>query len=294
MVRALWLYVLAIIIMYAIADDGDDLENLESIFLRHYTGKTLDEYIDYPLNDVSSLQTRLNPNRKTVLYIHGYKENLQKNTVRMVVQAYLIRSDHNIIALSYAELVNGTYRNAIKNIDPIAKAVASVLNNMSETGFNTENLHIVSISLGAHVAGRIGRNVVNASIGNFTVPRITGLDPAGPNFNDYPELCLSSSDARFVDIIHTDQGYYGINLNRGTVDFFPNGGYRLQPGCQRALYIYPYDICSHKRCCEIYAESVNNELAFLGVECSSWDNFLSGECNNNTQVIMGYGTPNTA
>ncbi|XP_025155076.1 phospholipase A1 member A-like [Harpegnathos saltator] len=123
---------------------------------------------------------------------------------------------------------------------------------------------------------------------------LEGLDPAGPNFNDYPELCLSSSDARFVDIIHTDQGYYGINLNRGTVDFFPNGGYRLQPGCQRALYIYPYDICSHKRCCEIYAESVNNELAFLGVECSSWDNFLSGECNNNTQVIMGYGTPNTA
>jgi len=34
-----------------------------------------------------------------------------------------------------------------------------------------------------------------------------------------------------VDIIHTDCGVYGVAKNTGTVDFFPNGGKRIQPGC---------------------------------------------------------------
>lgn len=59
---------------------------------------------------------------------------------------------------------------------------------------------------------------------------VTGLDPAGPFFN-FLQPCLSSSDARFVDVIHTDYRFYGIAKNIGTVDFFPNGGHRIQPGC---------------------------------------------------------------
>lgn len=59
---------------------------------------------------------------------------------------------------------------------------------------------------------------------------VTGLDPAGPLFN-FLEPRLSFSDARFVDIIHTDYRFYGIAKATGTVDFFPNGGRRVQPGC---------------------------------------------------------------
>ncbi|EFN88821.1 Pancreatic triacylglycerol lipase [Harpegnathos saltator] len=148
--------------------DGDDLENLESIFLRYYIRKTLDEYIDYSLDNVSSLQTRLNPNRKTVLYIHGYTENLQRESVRTVVQAYLNQDNHNTIALSYAKLANGTYTKVVKNIVQVGAVVALFLDNMEKTGFNTEKLHIVGHSMGAHVASYISRKV------NFSVPRITG------------------------------------------------------------------------------------------------------------------------
>lgn len=58
-----------------------------------------------------------------------------------------------------------------------------------------------------------------------------GLDPAGPLYY-FTQPHLSTSDARFVDIIHTDCGFYGNAMNTGTVDFFPNGGKRIQPGCQ--------------------------------------------------------------
>lgn len=64
--------------------------------------------------------------------------------------------------------------------------------------------------------------------------RITGLDPAGPAFF-FPLKTqsghLRSTDARQVDIIHTDAGFYGQPCATGTADFWPNGGIELQPGC---------------------------------------------------------------
>lgn len=57
-----------------------------------------------------------------------------------------------------------------------------------------------------------------------------GLDPAGPGYYIL-NTHLSASDAEFVDVIHTDMGFFGLALKIGHVDFFPNYGYRSQPGC---------------------------------------------------------------
>lgn len=43
---------------------------------------------------------------------------------------------------------------------------------------------------------------------------------------------LSSTDAEFVDVIHTDGGVFGFPIALGDADFFPNGGFPAQPGCQ--------------------------------------------------------------
>lgn len=62
----------------------------------------------------------------------------------------------------------------------------------------------------------------------------TGLDPAFPLYVfSSPSSRLSSSDANFVDIIHTDAGLLGYPWPLGHADFFPNGGTPLQPGCAR-------------------------------------------------------------
>lgn len=68
--------------------------------------------------------------------------------------------------------------------------------------------------------------------------RITGLDPAGPGFffplKTQPDH-LRSTDAQFVDIIHSDAGLYGQPCATGTADFWPNGGTETQPGCPNPI-----------------------------------------------------------
>lgn len=39
-----------------------------------------------------------------------------------------------------------------------------------------------------------------------------------------------------VDVIHTDAGLYGAPRSTGTVDFWPNSGKTLQPGCPKRNY----------------------------------------------------------
>ncbi|XP_014483301.1 PREDICTED: lipase member H-A-like [Dinoponera quadriceps] len=232
MIRASRQFVLAFIVIFATADERMEVvENLESVFLRFYTGTTIDKYVDYSLDNARALQTKLIDDRRTVLYIHGFSEHLEKESVQTIVQAYLKRNDHNIIAVSYAELANESYTKVVMSTAPIGAALALVLDNMVQTGFDPEKLYIVGHSMGGQIAGYVGRKV------SFQLSRITGLDPAGPLFNILVPH-LSSSDARFVDIIHTDYGFYGIGRNTGTVDFFPNGGTRVQPGCPKNFTFY--------------------------------------------------------
>ncbi|XP_011695073.1 PREDICTED: phospholipase A1 member A [Wasmannia auropunctata] len=282
-------FVFAIVIIYATAIGGaPSEEELESIFLRVYVGTTINEYVDYSLENVSAITSQINNNKPTVLYIHGFSENLASESVRTVVQAYLKRNDHNIIGVDYSQLANDSYVTVVINAPHVADALVTALDEMAKSGFDTEKLHIVGHSMGSQISGYIGRKV------SFQVPRITGLDPAGPFFN-FIQPRLSLSDARFVDIIHTDSGFYGIAMTTGTVDFFPNGGKRIQPGCPEHPTFYSTDdFCSHHYSWKFYAESVIDESVFLGMQCSSLSQFDSGKCINNTQIVMGYATPNTA
>lgn len=64
---------------------------------------------------------------------------------------------------------------------------------------------------------------------------VTGLDPAYPLFYRYGDEHVDDESGQQVDIIHTDGGYYGASEITGSVDFFPNGGSRPQPGCKSIL-----------------------------------------------------------
>lgn len=63
--------------------------------------------------------------------------------------------------------------------------------------------------------------------------RITALDPAAPTIDNKhvsEDFRLSYKDADFVDVYHTDAGYFGFTKPIGHVDFYPNYG-KDQPGC---------------------------------------------------------------
>lgn len=74
-----------------------------------------------------------------------------------------------------------------------------------------DHLHFIGHSLGAHVVGQAARLLKKI----VHVNRISGLDPAYPCFeNKSASLRLKKTDAKFVDIIHTNSEL-GENPNFG-------------------------------------------------------------------------------
>ena len=81
---------------------------------------------------------------------------------------------------------------------------------------------------------RSGTYTYNNFLLYFTL--LKGLDPASP-FYSYAnvDVRLDPTDAKFVDVIHTDMPLYGTPQSVGHIDFFPNGG-ADQPGCNSGIF----------------------------------------------------------
>ena len=78
-------------------------------------------------------------------------------------------------------------------------------------------------SLGAHIMGNIW------NFGEVKLDRISGLDPAGPCFENSSwdivlkgtrNWGLTKDSAIFVDNYHTDKDYYGTGHSKGHLDYF--------------------------------------------------------------------------
>lgn len=108
------------------------------------------------------------------------------------------------------------------------------------------NVHLIGHSLGAHIAGFVGKQI-KRSTGGRLINRITALDPAGPLF-EYPsrhvDEKLNKGDAEIVDVIHTDAGVFGYSGPIGLMDFYPNGGYAPQNGCYQMFIFNKEDVAA--------------------------------------------------
>lgn len=109
-----------------------------------------------------------------------------------------------------------------------------------------------------------------------------------------PESRLDKTDGDFVDVIHTCGGTLGYKAPMGNVDFFPNGGIAMQPGCNGMLEII--EACSHGRAHHYYTESILLPNSFYARLCDSWQSFKDGKCNSGSQqpILMGANVPHSA
>lgn len=173
----------------------------------------------------------------TVLYIHGYTESTQVESVRTVTNAYLTNGGYNTLVLDWGPLAGGLYTTAFRNVDIVGERMVDVLLGLFSDGLGVEEFHLVGHSLGGQMAGVIGKGVQENSNQQIVLERITALDPAGPLYYELLKIVpllqrpISASDALFVDVIHTDAGFLGQAYSGGHVDFWPNSGTRFQPGC---------------------------------------------------------------
>ncbi|XP_007942114.1 phospholipase A1 member A [Orycteropus afer afer] len=140
-------------------------------------------------------------------------------------------------------------------------------------GVSESSIHIIGVSLGAHVGGMVG-HFYKGQLG-----RITGLDPAGPEYTRASlEERLDAGDALFVEAIHTDTDNLGIRIPVGHVDYFVNGG-QDQPGCPTFIHAgYSYLICDHMRAVHLYISALENPCPLMAFPCASYKDFLAGQC----------------
>ncbi|CAN9501415.1 unnamed protein product [Ophioblennius macclurei] len=224
-----------------------------------------------------SMNSNFNLSRPSIFIIHGYRPTGSPPVwIHKLTEMLLNRSDSNVIVVDWnCGAANVNYFKAVENTHITADNLTAFIQMMKDNGASMSSIHMIGISLGAHISGFVGASF-NGSIG-----RITGLDPAGPTFTGKPpEQRLDSTDAQFVDVLHTDIDSLGFRETLGHVDFYPNKG-TDQPGCPKTILSGgSYFKCDHQRSVFLYLESLNRTCVNRAFPCSSYEDFLDGSCTN--------------
>jgi len=245
------------------------------------------------------------PSLKVKFLVHGYWGGNAEWATAMK-DAFMRKEQCNVFIVDWS---NGAaamlYSTAVANTWVVGAELGNFIVQLVEkTGVHVEDIHIIGHSLGAHVSGYAGKWVKNKL--QKPVGRITGLDPAGPEFYDQiPGERLNMGDAAFVDVIHTNWAEYrtaGLGLFKavGHFDFYPNGG-EDQPGCMtqtEAFFSMSEDMadkfsCSHSRAILLFTESIESDSCkFLADQCTTWEEYQEGKCPSGKEgtlrVPMGY------
>lgn len=96
-----------------IAREPTDLTKLYYFYGPNYFDHKIFNY-----NEVEAIiqDDKFDANRTTILYIHGYNENMGSDTIHRIVNAFLTRKEHNIIVLDWSDAASGNYFiNAVPN-----------------------------------------------------------------------------------------------------------------------------------------------------------------------------------
>lgn len=245
---------------------------------------------DLPMGSRSALVATRFQSKQTYFIIHGFLGSSTDKWIESLKDALLQRQDCNVISVNWSA---GYSTAEYFLIQPRVRTVGSevgqfILYLQDAVGLTTDQIHVIGHSLGAHAAGFVGKTL------NGTLPRITGLDPAGLSFHQADSADrLDRTDAGFVDVIHTHgcstllkmwDDCFGIDENLGDADFWPNGGER-QPACQEggdgASSVKDGSSCDHGMAYVLYTESIKYQPSsthFLARQCASWKYYNNKTC----------------
>ncbi|XP_049295099.1 endothelial lipase [Anopheles funestus] len=205
---------------------------------------------------------QFDPRRQLKVLIHGW--NADRNHISMlpIRTAYLVQDAHNLLVADWSHVAYLLYPTARDLAVPVANRIGSMLVRFIERlAIDHSQVHVIGHSLGAHIAGSVGRYC------GGKLSRVTALDPAGPLFELESKDAVGPDVAGFVDVIHTDGLMLGEDIIRGHADFFPNSGLPPQPGCE-ILDIVTLHACSHWRATGFFAESIPLPGSFIACACS--------------------------
>ena len=225
-----------------------------------------------------------NPRNPTRITIHGWFGGRNVPLNKEIRSALFSTGLFNVIVVDWslgAQTID--YKIASQRIAETGEVAARMLEGLSETtGADTRQMTVIGFSLGAHVAGFVGKNMKRQ------LGAIVALDPALPMFSaSGPKERLHHSDALYVQVIYTNGGRLGFLQPIGDGNFYPNGGQR-QPGCGLDFF----GACSHNMAWKYYAESIRSSAGFWATRCRGGINeIISGKCESNGELFRMGGEP---
>jgi len=247
-----------------------------------------------PQSISSSNLGAFDPKKQIKMIIHGFTDRASNSWVVNMTKELLKLEDMNVITVDWSGGNQFPYGQAAANTVMVAAAIQQLLQAMIKVGAQPQQMHLIGHSLGAHISSYVGRGLPNLG-------RISGLDPAGPDFYDslVPDR-LDSSDALFVDVLHTDGAPnlvsgFGHLKPLGHVDFYPNGG-SAQPTCgsntgaillQSAWsLVSTFNVgnaadtlaCNHMSAVYYYTDSINSPSPAFAYSCLDYKSFEQGLC----------------
>ncbi|XP_055308035.1 lipase member H-like, partial [Sitodiplosis mosellana] len=232
-------------------------------------------------NITSITKSNFNKNVPTRFISHGFLE-YNGGTRRVINDAYLSKAkiDANMIAVNWEKLSQTFNYIAVRNrVKPVGIQIAAMIDFMVKNHLvSIDDITLIGYSLGAHVVGMAGKHVKTGKL-----PKIVGLDPAGPLFAlENPNERLDREDAKYVEVIHTNGNLFGMDYPIGTANFYPNYGL-TQPGCP----VGSTDKCSHTRSVQYFAESIYSSVPFYGFPCASLEDLDKGKCEGAVLAMGG-------
>ncbi|CAH0546893.1 unnamed protein product [Brassicogethes aeneus] len=240
-------------------------------------------FIDNPKSIKTS---KFDPNIPTRFIIHGWTHSRDVPWIIELRELMASRNYGNIIVVDWGKLAHSMYVETREHTVLTSKQLARLLIFLArDQKIHMSSVHLIGHSMGGQISASAAYQVQQA-LGQ-KIGRITGLDPASPLF-EWPEPdnlneLLDSSDALFVDVIHTNSGHLGMVKPAGHVDYYPNGG-DDQPGCG-------FWVCSHIRAVEYFTASIRKPDLFKAYPYSSWEEYLerdTGNLNKRVGVPMGW------
>lgn len=136
--------------------------------------------------------------------IHGYIASRYHYSIAPIKNAYLSAGNVNLIIVDWSQGSYQMYDVSRQLSSSVAFRIAEILQRfLDENNIDYGLVHLIGHSLGAHIAGNVGR-LMGGKLG-----RVTGLDPAAPLYIQWSTDAIQLTDATFVDIIHTNGNALG-------------------------------------------------------------------------------------
>ncbi|KAL4235573.1 hypothetical protein ACF0H5_003969 [Mactra antiquata] len=273
---------------------------------RLFTDKCRRSVVLHPDDTRAMRSCEVNVEQPVKFIVHGFLQYGRVQWIRDMVAELLKKEPMTVITVDWGSGSGFPYSQAAANTRVVGAEISRLINFLRQQGVRLNQFHLIGHSLGAHIVGYAGNRVPG-------LRRITGLDPADPDFSNTDAVVhLDKTDADFVDIIHSDGAEFdyisgfGWMQEVGHIDFYPNGG-ENQPGCPTesvgsivdAAYFQGVEdaadtlSCSHSRSIYLFTESINSVCPFVGHPCNSieeLDNNQNGcmRCSSGVCPQMGY------